>query len=119
MTPNISYTSGSIVYRQGTDAQISLFLKDAGGVAIDTTNWSFRFVAKKDYSSSGTLIDLGVGTGITVIANEIKLTFSASCFTGSLREQSIAGVYQIDAVDGNGMTQVILDGAITVLKDLI
>lgn len=117
--PNIKFTNGAITYRQGTDAQISLFLKDAAQAPVNVSGWSIRFVMKKDYASAPILVDLAVNSGITIIGNEIQIVFSKTCFKGVLKEQSIAGVYQIDGTDTNGRTQVLLDGTITVLKDLI
>lgn len=120
MIPNIKYQSGVITYRQGTDAEISLVLKDAANVVIDPTGWSIRFVAKKDYvSSSGILIDLTVGSGISIVGTSIKLSFTPTSVLLPIKEQSITAPFQIDGVDLNGKTQVLLDGTMTILKDLI
>lgn len=122
MIPNIKFVAGSnaITYRQGTDAAISLTVKDATNTPIDVSGWVIRMVARPNYSAPTAIIDLSTPNGAIVISGStITINFAQDCVKAFIREQSLVGVYQVEATDLAGKKQVLLDGAFTVLKDLV
>jgi hypothetical protein len=129
MIPNILYTSnGAITYRQGTDASISINVKNSAGDFIDMTGWSFRFVAKTDFNATSALIDLpstklilGNATVSNVVHTNAQLliVFDDDCVKGRITDKSVDGVYQLLATDADGKKQIIMDGKFVVLKALV
>lgn len=122
MVPNIKFVSGSnaITYRQGTDAAISLTLKDSANAPIPAVGWTIRMVARPNYSAPTSIVDLSTVNGaITISGSTITINFSQDCVKAFIKEQSLVGVYQVEATDSAGKKQVLLDGSFTVLKDLV
>ena len=122
MVPNIKFTAGTnaITYRQGTDAAIALSLKDGANAPIDAAGWTIRMVARPNYSAPTAIVDLSTVNGaITISGSTITINFVQDCVKSFIKEQSLVGVYQVEATDSAGKKQVLLDGTFTVLKDLV
>lgn len=122
MVPNIKFVSGgnAITYRQGTDAAISLTLKDSANAPIPAVGWTIRMVARPNYSAPTSIVDLSTVNGaITISGSTITINFAQDCVKAFIKEQSLVGVYQVEATDSAGKKQVLLDGSFTVLKDLV
>lgn len=117
--PNIKFASGTITYRQGTDAAISLFLKNSAGVAVPATGWAIRFVAKLNYNAASNIIDLSTTNNkIEIVGNEVRIYFAQDSVKAFIKDQTINGVYQIEAIDTDNKKQILLDGVITIYKDI-
>ena len=119
MIPNIKFTNGAISYRQGTDAAISLFLKNSSGVAVPATGWAIRFVGKLNYNSASNILDLSTtNSKIEIVGNEVRIYFAQDSVKAFIKDQTISGVYQIEAIDTSNKKQILLDGTITIYKDI-
>lgn len=120
MIGNIAFSGGNITYRQGTTAALQLTLKDDTGAAIDPTGWTFKLQGRVNYAAKGTILDLSsTGNQITVSAGKVNVYFVETSVSSYIKDQTLSGVYQMEGTDTQGVKQIILDGKITIIKDLV
>ncbi len=114
-----SQSTSNIILRQGTDSALQILLKDSTNTPIDLTGATVKFVAKLNYTATTNLISLSSPNDITISGNQIIINFNNSCVKGYLKDKTTTGVYQIELVYPNGSKTAILDGTLTIIKDLV
>ena len=111
----------NIEMEQGATFTRDIIWKDSNGVAINITGYSIKMQAREDYDSVTPVISLGTVsplTGITIIdaaAGRFRITITA-ILTAALTFTK--AVYDLEMISGAGVVTRLLEGEITLLKEV-
>jgi len=107
---------------QGVDFSKTFTWKDSAGVAINIAGYTIRMMARNDYGDATPVITLSTVTppgGIAIVGDG-----SAGQFTITMTAATTAGYnfsilkYDLEAVSGAGVVTRLLEGTITLSKEV-
>lgn len=119
MIENISYSAGTITYKQGTNASLAIRLKSDANTVIELTGYSASLEVQKDYSAR--VNDCVIAGSIITDATGNLMLFDL--VPGSLSavrtsEEESSRIYQIKIVTNDGYTSIPLQGEFILIKDI-
>lgn len=119
MIENISYSSGVITYKQGTNASLAIRLKSDATTVIPLTGYSASLEVQKDYAAK--LNDCVIaGSIITDAIGNLMLFAFVPTSLSAVRtsEEESSRIYQIKIVAPDGYTSIPLQGEFILIKDI-
>lgn len=119
MIENISYSSGVITYKQGTNASLAIRLKSDAYTVIDLTGYSATLEVQKDYAAK--VNDCVITGSIITDTTGYLMLFAlvpASLSAVRLSEEESSRIYQIKIVAPDGYTSIPLQGEFILIKDI-
>lgn len=107
-----------IIVEQGATFTLAMTWKDSAGSAVNLTGYTARMQVRPAADSTGTLLTLTTENGRIALggaAGTITLTVAASD-TAALTAGT--GVYDIELVSGGGVVTRLLQGSVTISREV-
>lgn len=103
---------------QGTDTQVSVFIKDSTGTAIDLTGASARMQLRTQINAPEVVDELTTANSRIVISDQPG-TLSL-IFPNGVTTDTPAGtyVYDLEMVDSDGLVSRVMEGTITIRPEV-
>lgn len=121
MVENIQYSSGTITYKQGTNASLGIRLKTSETAVVPLSGYSAILEVQGSYGSkvndcliTGTVSTIIAG-GDMIIFEFVPSTLSAVRITEAYESSR---VYQVKIISDTGSVAIPLTGEFILLKDL-
>lgn len=105
---------------RGDTPTFDLTITDAAGDAVDLTDATIAFTAKRSIADSATVFQKTVGSGVTVTnaAGGLASVLLAAGDTTALPDRTIALHYDVEVVESDGTKTTVASGLLTVSPDV-
>ena len=119
MIENISYSAGTITYKQGTNASLAMRLKSDATTVIPLTGYSASLEVQKDYAARVNDCVIA-GSIITDTTGNLMLFDLVPASLSAVRtaEEESSRIYQIKIVTNDDYTYIPLQGEFILIKDI-
>ncbi len=119
MVENISYSSGAITYKQGTNAQLAIRLKVDNTTPIALSGYTAVLEVQKDYTAKTNDCQITATHEYQPEGDVLIFAFVPSSLSAvRLSTDSSERVYQVKITDVDGKVSIPLQGVFTLIKDI-